>query len=167
MCTPNACSRRRMASPSRWCLHHILAVGTGIWLSGSAQALAVSQFEIGILTCNASAGFDATAEITLICEFRAADGPPEAYSATIKEPDLHAGAEGRIVWTVTSKRAPEHSGGLAGDYERTPAGALVGGKEWGIHASASGRRWCVREESGSGCKSSDRCRVELVATDWP
>ena len=41
-------------------------------------ALAVSQIEIGILTCDASARIDATEETSLVCDFHATDGPPEA-----------------------------------------------------------------------------------------
>ena len=117
----------REASKSRWRLCYAMAVTMAIWVSGSTQALAVSEFEIGVLTCKASAGFDASTEILLICDFRAADGPQEAYSATIEEVDLSADVEGRIVWAVTSKKTAIRPGSLKGDYIRTPAGILVGG----------------------------------------
>jgi hypothetical protein len=106
---------------------------------GGFPALAVSQIEIGILTCDASTGIDATKEISLVCDFQPTDSPPETYSAILKKNDLSVAAKGRLVWTVTAKKAPDHSGGLAGDYFRTPTGALVGGikKSFTLYPAAS------------------------------
>ena len=95
---------------------------------GAVPALAVSQIEIGILTCDASAGIDTAKEISLVCDFLAVDGPPEAYSAVVKKHDLSAGAAGHLVWTVTAKKVPDHSGSLAGDYARASRNTLVGGR---------------------------------------
>lgn len=90
--------------------------------------MAVSQVEIGILSCDASAGIDTAKEISLVCDFLTADGPPEAYSAVVKKHDLSAGVAGHLAWTVTAKKVPDHSGSLAGDYARAPRKALVGGR---------------------------------------
>lgn len=93
------------------------------------QAVAVSLLEVGELTCQASTGFDPAEAPSLICDFRAIDSPPEVYSALIKDHDIGAEIDGILVWTVRAKRAPDHSGSLAGDYIRSPAGSLVGGRQ--------------------------------------
>jgi mitochondrial fission protein ELM1 len=91
-------------------------------------AFAVSQITIGTLTCDASAGFDAAKEISLLCEFRPPDGPSEAYAANVQQYNPNAGAAGHLVWTVTARKVPDQSGSLAGDYARTPISVLVGGR---------------------------------------
>lgn len=106
-----------------------LCLGVWCWLAVPGYAYAVSQLEIGILTCEPSASFDSSTEISLICDFRPTDGPIEAYSATITELDLQVDEHDRVVWSVSSKRPLEHSGGLAGEYSRSPSGALLGGRK--------------------------------------
>ncbi len=103
-----------------------LAVFGASFYSGAFGARAVSQVELGVLTCDGLACIDTAKEISLVCDFHAVDGPPEAYSAIIKKHNLTAGTAGHLVWTVTARKLPDHSGSLAGDYART-ANALVGG----------------------------------------
>ena len=95
---------------------------------GVFPAFAVSQVTIGTLTCDAAAGIDTANEISLICEFRSPDGPPETYAANVHKHNLNEGAVGHLIWTVTATTVPDHSGSLAGEYERTPTDVLVGGR---------------------------------------
>lgn len=90
------------------CLLHSAALATG------------SNFQIGILACEAAQG----SSNTLICDFHAEDRPPEAYAGIA---DTDFSSLPKVEWTVVTVADEVQSGDLAGEYVAKGKTGLVGG----------------------------------------
>lgn len=114
--------------------HKVLRALTAVALVGAAacplRAGAQERVQVGILTCDISAGFGViiASKKELTCAFTPAHpGPREIYTGAITKlgVDLGATTGGRMVWNVYAPTT-ENFGALSGQYVGASGEATVG-----------------------------------------
>lgn len=134
----------------------VLVVLTAATAATNAPARAQGSTQIGVLTCDVSAGVGMILmqKQTMICQFAPAGGaPPETYLGRIDEYGVALGAvsQGRLVWGVLAPSSGQPQGALSGTYTgvgvQASAGAGLGAN---VLVGGAGRAFSLQPVSISG-----------------
>lgn len=108
----------------------ILLLGMSALLGGTAVSSAEIGTEVGVLSCDVSAGIGLIIEQkqTLNCNFNNGNNEIQNYTGSISEFGLELGEvkEAQMVWTVLAATSTVQPGALAGTYVGVDADASLG-----------------------------------------
>lgn len=105
-------------------------LGTSILLASVSNGFAAASTEVGVLSCDVSAGFGLILEQKqkVSCTLSNGSGQAQAYQGSIDQYGLELGetSGGHMTWTVLAATTTVEPGALAGSYAGAEAGASLG-----------------------------------------